>query len=105
MPSRKKPPDKPSNGSSGGRTPPNWLALCLLVVLAVLTYADSLHGKLIFDDLSIVLQNTALMNVKTLSDAMSPVVSGGWRQLLFSTYALNYYWSGLDTFSYHVVNV
>jgi tetratricopeptide (TPR) repeat protein len=70
-----------------------------------LTYANSLNGKLVFDDLSIITQNSTLMNVKTLGDAIFTAAGGGWRQLLFATYALNYYWSGLDTFSYHVVNV
>ena len=85
--------------------PPNWLSLSLLACLTTITYANSLHGKFVFDDLSIILQNSALMNVKTLGDAVSPLLGGGWRQLLFATYALNYYWSGLDTFSYHAVNV
>src|SRR5262249_12124093 len=62
-------------------------------------------GKFVFDDLSIITQNSTLMNVKTLGDAILTSAGGGWRQLLFATYAVNYYWSGLDTFSYHVVNV
>src|SRR5689334_14556875 len=98
MSSRKKPP-------TAEWIPAHWMCLGILTVLTVVTYANSLHGKFVFDDLSVILQNAALMNVKTLRDAVSPVLGGGWRQLLFATYALNYYWSGLDTFSYHVVNV
>jgi tetratricopeptide (TPR) repeat protein len=97
MSSRKKLPDL--------WIPPNWLSLCFLAVLTGLTYANSLHGKFVFDDLSIITQNSTLMNVKTLGDAILTSAGGGWRQLLFASYALNYYWSGLDTFSYHVVNV
>src|SRR6266571_582585 len=75
----------------------------LLAALSVIAYASSLHGKFVFDDQQIVMQNPQLMNVKTLGDAIS--LGAGWRQLLFFTYGLNYYVSGLDTFSYHVVNV
>src|SRR5258708_4929197 len=83
-------------------TPPHWLSLPALAVLTLLVYANSLHGQFVFDDLSIVLQNSTLMNVKTLRDALSPATGGGWRQLLFITYALNYYWGGLNTFGYHL---
>src|SRR5207248_890677 len=61
--------------------------------------------KFVFDDLSIILQDPTLMNVNTLRQAMFPALAGGWRPLLFLSYALNHYWSGLDTFSYHAVNV
>src|SRR5437016_5523484 len=75
----------------------------VLIILTVAVYANGLHGKFVFDDQQIVLQNPRLMNVHTLNDAVA--IGAGWRQLLFLTYGLNYYWSGLDTFSYHVVNV
>jgi protein O-mannosyl-transferase len=75
----------------------------MLAIVTVAVYANSLHGKFVFDDQQIVLQNPRLMNVHTLNDAVA--IGAGWRQLLFLTYGLNYYWSGLDTFSYHVVNV
>src|SRR5205814_9829174 len=75
----------------------------LLPALAVFAYASSLHGKFVFDDQQIVMQNPQLMNVKKVGGAIS--LEAGWPQLLFFTYGLNYYASGLDTFSYHVVNV
>ena len=66
-----------------------------LVVVTVIAYAGSLHGKFIFDDQQIVMQNPKLMNVRTFGDVLA--MATGWRQLLFFTYGLNYYWSGLDT--------
>lgn len=77
--------------------------LLILVVLTVAAYANSLHGKFVFDDQQIVLQNSGLLNIHTLSDALA--IGQSWRQLLFFTYGLNYYLSGLDTFSYHVINL
>jgi tetratricopeptide (TPR) repeat protein len=75
----------------------------VLIIVTVVVYASSLHGKFVFDDQQIVMQNPRLMNVHTLNDAVA--IGAGWRQVLFLTYGLNYYWSGLDTFSYHIVNV
>jgi tetratricopeptide (TPR) repeat protein len=75
----------------------------VLIIVTVTVYANSLNGKFVFDDQQIVMQNPRLMNVHTLNEAVA--IGAGWRQLLFLTYGLNYYWSGLDTFSYHVVNV
>ena len=77
--------------------------ILVLIVLTVIVYANSLHGMFIFDDQQIILQNPRLMNVHTLNDAFA--IGAGWRQLLFLTYGLNYYWSGLDTVSYHLLNV
>src|SRR5438067_923386 len=101
MPSR-----KPPAARFGPWIPSHTFSIVLLVVGTVLTFVNSLHGKFVFDDLQLVQQNSGIMNVKTFRDA---IVSGwfatGQRHLLFLTYALNYYWSGLETLSYHVVNL
>ena len=75
----------------------------LLAIVTALAYANSLNGKFIFDDQQIVMQNPRLMNVRSVGDVVE--LASGWRQVLFFTYGLNYYWSGLDTFSYHLVNL
>src|ERR1041385_7715368 len=104
MPSRKNASQRDAGRVFPESIPPHWLSLGLLTVLRSLAYANSLWGKFVFDDLSVILQNPTLMNIKKLSEVMAPV-GGGWRRLLFATYALNYYWGGLDTFGYHLVNV
>jgi tetratricopeptide (TPR) repeat protein len=107
MASRKKAPAG-SRTADAGWIPSHIFSFCLLTALTALIYANSLPGKFVFDDLQIIQQNSALMNVKTMGDAVSLALSGGgggWRQLLFLTYALNYYWGGLNPFGYHVVNV
>ncbi|HYR86008.1 MAG TPA: tetratricopeptide repeat protein [Terriglobia bacterium] len=80
-----------------------WLIPLALVATVVIAYSNSLHGKLVFDDQLLVLQNSDLMNIHRLGDVVSQ--SGGGRGLLFMTYGLNYYLSGTDTFSYHLFNV
>src|SRR5205814_464011 len=86
--------------------PPHAFSFAVLIVLTLLTYINSLHGKFVFDDLQLVQQSSEIMNVKTFREALNAGWFGaGQRHLLFVTYALNYYWSGLDTFSYHVLNL
>ena len=99
-------PRKPQASGFEHWIPTHMFSVVLLVVVTVVTYANSLHGKFVFDDLQLVQQNSDIMNVKTFRDA----IASGWfatgqRHLLFLTYSLNYYWSGLETVSYHVVNL
>ena len=69
----------------------------------MLCYASSLRGDFVFDDQQIVSQNSQILNIRTFNDVIA--LAGGFRELLFFTYGLNYYWSGMNTFSYHAVNV
>jgi hypothetical protein len=69
MASRKSGPVKPARAAW---IPPHFFSFCLLTALVVLTYANSLHGKFVFDDLQIIQQNSSLMNVKTFGDAVPP---------------------------------
>jgi hypothetical protein len=43
------------------------------------------------------------LNIRSLAQVVAYIP--GTRGLLFSTYALNYYWGGNDTFGYHVLNL
>ncbi len=80
-----------------------YLHAFILIALTVLCYSNSLSGEFVFDDQQIVMQNPQLMNIKTLGDAVA--LGAGWRQLLFFTYGLNFYFTGLRTFGFHVVNL
>ncbi len=75
----------------------------ILLALTLLCYSTSFRGQFVFDDQQVVLQNSQLMNIRTFGDVLS--LGAGWRQLLFLTYGLNYYWGSLDTFGYHALNV
>jgi len=95
---------KPNTQTAKSTRSDTWLPhAVVLVIITAAVYANSLNGRFVFDDQQIVLQNPRLMNIHTLADAFA--IGAGWRQLLFFTYGLNYYLSGLDTFSYHVINV
>src|SRR5215471_4448403 len=94
---------RPGPPASAGFDNKTLVHVLVLVTITVIVYMNSLNGKFVFDDQQLVLQNPQLMNVHTLRDAVA--IGTGWRQLLFLTYGLNFYLSGLDTFSYHVVNL
>jgi len=75
----------------------------LLAALTFAVYANSLSGALVFDDQQLITHNPQLINIRTLGDVMA--LASGPRQLLISSYGLNFYISRLDTFSYHLFNV
>ena len=102
MASRK---SRPSRPQVAGWIPSHIFCFGLLTALTALTYANSLQGKFVFDDLELIQQNSSLMNVRTVGDVVSVAAREASRQLLFLSYALNYYWGGLHTFGYHAVNV
>ncbi len=84
--------------------------LILLSVLSVFTfllYAHTLHYPFNFDDEITITQNPNLH----LTELSWIIVSNmfrfvyGLRPISTATFALNYYWGGLDVFGYHLVNV
>ena len=83
-------------------TAPPILMLGSLILLTVFVYWNSLGNDFVFDD-QVLTENPNLLKIHTLSDAAG--VGLGWRPLLFFTYGLNYYWSGLNPYSYHAVNL
>ena len=82
---------------------PDLLAAAVLLALTFLAYWNSLHGDFVFDDQTHIIENRRVTGVRSLGDAISGGI--GWRQLLFVTYSLNFYWGRLNTFGYHFVNV
>src|SRR5437773_10907752 len=106
MPSRKNAPARnPRPAGIIAWTPSHIFCFCALTILTVATYANSLRGAFVFDDLQVVMQNSALMNVKTFGDVVLLAMREGSRKLLVFSYGLNYYWGGLQPSGYHVLNV
>ncbi len=79
-----------------------WIILASILGLGFLAYANSFRAEFHFDD------NTSILNVESISGYMNiPLL---WNQipksrfLTYLTFAWNYRTSGIDSFSYHVVN-
>lgn len=86
-------------------------ALAMLSVIAI-CYANSLGNGLHFDDWHVIEKNPAIRSLAGVPDLfVNPHAMGvlrsniDLRPVLMTTFALNYALSGLDTWSYHLLNV
>lgn len=80
---------------------PHWQAVFAIVALTGVAYAGSLDGVFLLDDHAWIVRNDDLHTLWPPHVAMG----GTLRPLLFYSLALNHAVSGLETWSYHLVNV
>jgi len=79
-------------------------SVILIVLVGLGVYFNSLHGEFQFDDQGFIVENAAIRDL-TNPQAIWQFESTPTRFLTFYTFALNYYFHGLDVFGYHLVNV
>ncbi len=83
----------------------SWLVL--LFLLNLLAYSNSFHADWHFDDLSNIVKNRDIqirgLSWSSLERSWSSRVAG-MRPLAYLSFALNYYFSGLEVFGYHLIN-
>ena len=72
--------------------------IAILVGVTLLAYSNSFQVPLIFDDLETIQRNTSVR----FGDWAGTLFSA--RGLLYLTFMANFQWSGLEVWSYHVVN-
>jgi protein O-mannosyl-transferase len=80
----------------------------LLVLAAVLAYANSLSGPFVFDDPSSIVNNAHIQHLWPLTDALSPPNEGepvAGRPLVNLSFAINYAIGNLSVRGYHVGNL
>ncbi len=79
----------------------------ILLVMALAVYHQTFSAPFIFDDTNNILQNVFLFKMTSFFDLWNASFLTEWSRLRmvgYLSFALNYLWSGLDVFSYHVVN-
>jgi tetratricopeptide (TPR) repeat protein len=99
----------PSTDSAG---PPNWLAAVLLAVAIAIVYGRALDVPFVFDDNESVVTNTSIRSLWPLIGTdehrgpLNPVrdLPTTARPVVNYSFALNYYFGGLDLTGYHLVN-
>src|SRR6266513_1493786 len=96
------------NVSQKSTQPPRkWALLGLLLLVNLIAYSNSFTTEWHFDDLSNIVNNRDV-HLKDLSRASlhSAVTTkiAGIRPMAYLTFALNYYFSGPDLVSFHLVN-
>ncbi|HWA10350.1 MAG TPA: tetratricopeptide repeat protein [Opitutaceae bacterium] len=86
--------------------PLGWAGPALIVAGALAAYAGGFHGAFVFDDRSSILENPT---IRSLGGALFPPSGTGvtvaGRPVLNLSFALNYAVSGLETWSYHALNL
>jgi tetratricopeptide (TPR) repeat protein len=105
MPGKEQPP----RIENGALIPLSWkiiLSISLLfAVVAIITYYPSLHGDFIFDGKRVI-QDSPLSHIERLSQITDLLLSKEiGRRIGLISFALNFYFGGLDPFGYHLVNV
>lgn len=75
------------------------LILILLSLPAALIYSNTFSASFHFDDNQNIVENPWIKDLSNLSDL------SGTRYIGFLSFALNYYFGGLNVFGYHLVNL
>jgi tetratricopeptide (TPR) repeat protein len=86
-----------------------WLGGAALALAAVVVYANSFSGALVFDDIASIRRNPSIEHLDRLATVLNPPATDGMtvggRPFLNLTLALNYAVSGTETWSYHALNL
>ena len=88
------------------RLVPAFLIL-LLAGITFLAYSNSLDGGFVYDDVQVY--SNPNIRLQTLTPEAIIRATHGWqvknRPIAYLTFALNYYFGGMETFGYHLVNI
>lgn len=83
--------------------------MLLLIITGVLVYCNSFHGAFVFDDISYITKNDPNVHMSEFSwNALKKAAVEGkprHRYLPNISFALNYLFSGENTFGYHLTNL
>lgn len=85
-----------------------WVPVAVILAAIAVAYANALRGPFIFDDIESIVRNESIRNLWSPEIFNPPGGRGetvGGRPLLNASFAVNYAISGLDTWSYHAMNV
>src|SRR5262252_678847 len=82
---------------------PLWACSLTLIAIGVLAYTNSFHGVFIFDDLDIP-KNLSIRTLLPPWDALFGIANVS-RPLIGLSLAINYAISGLEVWSYHLLNL
>ncbi len=102
-------PDGSGSAPAASTLRPSLLAALVIVLAGFAAYANSFHGAFVFDDVGSIPENPTL---RSLARAWSPphgAAAGGLsvagRPVLNFSLGLNYAVSGLEVWSYHLLNL
>lgn len=78
------------------------LPMLIITASALLAYSNTFNASFHFDDTTSIIENGAIKNIRNLEILwrFAPL-----RFITYTTFALNYYFNGLDVTGYHLINV
>jgi len=88
-----------------------FLILALLILFGFAAYINSLNNPLYYDDVILIIDNTAIRNLTRIPHFFySHFLNGdhtftGYRPLVMASFAINYAISGVNPFYYHLTNL
>ena len=114
--SRKKKPTSPPPLSSpkllSAPASSRWrhvFSVSLLIAFALIAYANTFHVPFVFDDEYNIIKNTSVhpntFSLQWLHQLLQASFAESIRVFSYFTFALNYYFGGLNVFGYHLVNL
>lgn len=84
----------------------NFLSLLLILVITFIAYLPVLNAGFVnWDDQQYVYENLYITNFSYLKELLTTPVQGNYHPLTMFTLAINYFISGYEAWSYHLVNL
>jgi tetratricopeptide (TPR) repeat protein len=83
-------------------------ALLSITIISFLLYANSFRNTFVFDDLPLIVENSGIRSLRNIPALLGAGVGTGgisYRPLRFISYAVDYYFWGLNPVGYHLSNV
>ncbi|MBI5892427.1 MAG: tetratricopeptide repeat protein [Deltaproteobacteria bacterium] len=76
-----------------------FIIIAVIFILGFLIYSNTLYNPFIFDDEIYIVDNYQIRDILNFTDF------SGTRYIGLLSFAINYYFGGLNTFGYHLVNI
>ncbi|MCS6884528.1 MAG: tetratricopeptide repeat protein [Acidobacteriota bacterium] len=91
-------------------TKSNYTILLLLTIVTAICYSNGLTGDFLSDDILLITRNYDIHNLNLSALFTRDYFGAGgnekvYRPMILLSFAINYYFGGLESFSYHLVNI
>lgn len=85
----------------------SFIAIILILLVGSISYSNTFHSPFIFDDAHIIVENKGIHVDSFSATDLAGLKQGirGNRPVVMLSFALNYYFGGLNPFGYHLINL
>jgi tetratricopeptide (TPR) repeat protein len=103
------------NIKNTARAPASSIAVILIILLGVVSYANSVNGKFVYDDSRLIENNIFVKNISYLPSIFTKDIGAGagssanyynfYRPIQMLTYVSDHFFWGLDPRGFHITNI